>query len=134
MLRKLRRKRKIEYQKYKSSLYEDIQFDDERYKKIIDNVFNESDFVRQVEEVKQRLPHLEPELVEQVIKFHIKKMSAEITKVRPWKRIVYIYGWARIDIWHMCYNPYSAYFNLARTKKLLTKFKKEVQQILNLKT
>jgi hypothetical protein len=99
----------------------------------MDSVFMENDFVRQLEETKQRLPHIEPQLIEEVIKFHITKMSDEITKVRPWKRIIYIYGWARIDIWHMCFNPHSAYFNLSRTKKLLTKFKKEVQQILNLK-
>lgn len=133
MLRKSRRKRKIEYQKYKSSIYQDIQFDEIRYKKIIDNVFNENDFIRQVEEVKKRLPDIEPELIEEVIKFHIAKMSEEITKVRPWKRIIYIFGWARIDIWHMCYNPYSAYFNQSRTKKLITKYKKEIQQFLNLK-
>ena len=133
LLRRLRRKRKIEYQKYKASIYQDIQLDEDRYKKIISSVFNENDFIRQVEETKKRLSHIEPELVEEVIKFHISKTAEEITKVRPWKRIVYIFSWARIDIWHMCYNPYSAYFNISRTKKLMTKFKKEVQQILNQK-
>ena len=122
-----------DYQKYKSGLYEDVYFDNDRYQKIIENVFNENDFIRQVEEVKQRLPDIEPELIEEVLKFHIKKTSEEITKVRPWKRIIYIFSWARIDIWHMCFNPYSAYFNQSRTKKAMTKFKKEVQQILNSK-
>lgn len=133
MLRKLRRKQKVEYQKYKSGLYEDINLDPARYQKIIENVFTENDFIRQVEEVKKRLPDIEPELIEEVIKFHITKMSEEIIKVRPWKRIIYIFGWARIDIWHMCFNPYSAYYNQSRTKKLMTKFKKEVQQILKSK-
>ena len=114
-------------------MYEDVYFDNDRYQKIIENVFNENDFIRQVEEVKQRLPDIEPELIEEVLKFHIKKTSEEITKVRPWKRIIYIFSWARIDIWHMCFNPYSAYFNQSRTKKAMTKFKKEVQQILNSK-
>ena len=133
MLRRLIKKRRKDYQKYKSGLYEDIPLDNERYQQIIQNVFKENDFIRQVEEVKKRLPDIDPELTEEVLKFHITKMSEEITKVRPWKRIIYIFCWARIDIWHMCFNPYSAYFNYSRTKKSMTKFKKEVQQILNLK-
>lgn len=79
-----------------------------------------------MQEVKLKLPQYDNDLIEDVIKFNITKLSEELVKVRPWKRRIYIHRWAYIEIWFLCFNPFSVYFDYTLTKKLLRKFKKEI--------
>ena len=79
---------------------------------------------RQVEEVKQKLP-FDGELIEDVIKFHIRKMSEELTKVRPWKRRIYIHSWGYIEVFPYVFNPYSLYYDHQKTMKFIKKYQKE---------
>lgn len=90
---------------------------------------NNADFKRQIEEVKVKLNDLDPELVEDVIRFHILSMSDELRKVRPWQRRILIRGWSHIRIMYKCFLAPSIYFNKPLTKRLLKKYQKEIDKI-----
>ena len=72
---------------------------------------------------KQKLP-FDGELIEDVIKFHIRKMSEELTKVRPWKRRIYIHSWGYIEVFPYVFNPYSLYYDHQKTMKFIKKYQK----------
>ena len=72
----------------------------------------------------QKLP-FDGELIEDVIKFHIRKMSEELTKVRPWKRRIYIHSWGYIEVFPYVFNPYSLYYDHQKTMKFIKKYQKE---------
>lgn len=104
-------------------------FDEERYMKIIDGVFENNDFKRHLQEVKSKIKDFEDELIEEVIKFHIRQMALELIKIRPWKRTIYAHCWAKITVFPHIYNQYSIYYNHKETNKLLRKYKKEINKI-----
>lgn len=85
--------------------------------------------MRQLEEVKLKLPHHDPELIEDVIKFQIREIAKQIQKIRPWKRRIYIPRWAYIEVFPLCYNAYSLYYHHDETMKLLKKYEKEISKI-----
>lgn len=107
-------------------------FDEVRYKKIIEETFEIDDFKRQLNEVKSKLVEYDDDLIEDVIKFHIRQMSEELTKVRPWKRRIYIHAWGYIEVFPHCYNPFSTYYDHNETMKLLKKFKNQILTILKI--
>lgn len=115
--------------RYRRSIYNLPPFDEERYSRIIEEVFENSDFLRQLEEVKFKLKDYDNDLIEDVIKFHIRSMAKEITKVRPWERRIYIRKWGYIKVFPFCFNPYSLYYNHSVTMKLLKKFKTEINNL-----
>ena len=123
-LRNLNHRQKKSYLKFKKRIYKLPPFDSERYNNIVDITFENNDFIRQVEEVKHKLP-FDGELIEDVIKFHIRKMSEELTKVRPWKRRIYIHSWGYIEVFPYVFNPYSLYYDHQKTMKFIKKYQKE---------
>lgn len=128
-LQNLNQKQRSGYLRSKRKIYRLPPFDENRYKKLIENVFETNDFKRHVHEVKVKLQDFESDLIEEVIKFHIMKMAMEIIKVRPWKRTIYVHCWARIKVFPSCYNPYSVYYDQKLTAKEFRKYKKEIKQL-----
>ena len=116
--------------KYRRSIYKLPPYDEVRYSKIVEETFENNDFIRQLNEVKTKLEY--DDLIEDVIKFHIREMSKEVTKVRPWKRRIFINAWAYIEVFPHCFNPYSVYYKHTETMKLLKKFKKQIETILKI--
>lgn len=113
----------------KRSIYNFPAFDEDRYLKVIDDIFEDNNFKRHLAEVKFKLADYSDELIEDVIKFHIKKMASEISKIRPWKRSIFVHRWAKIEVFPLIFNPYSAYYDQKETTKQFRKYKKEFNQI-----
>ena len=70
------------------------------------DVFDDTDFIRQVEEVTLKLK-LPKDVVESVIKSFIINIVIECCKVKKHLRRIKIYGYLHIDILELKYNPYS---------------------------
>ena len=83
-----------------------------------------------MDEVKFKLNY-DPNLIEDVIKTHIRNTAKEIIKIRPWKRTIFVHRWAKIEVFPLIYNPYSIYYDRKKTRELLKIHRKEFKILKN---